>query len=58
VQLAVLGQAFDGRDLAALRLKRQHRAALDRLAVDVDDAGAALAGVAADVGPGEMEMLA
>ncbi len=36
----------------------QHVARLDRPAVDVDGAGAALRGVAADMGAGQVEMLA
>src|SRR5690606_6126589 len=58
VQLAVLGQTLDRGHLGALRPRRQHGADLDRLAVDVDRAGAALAGVAADVGAGQIEVLA
>ena len=59
VQLVgALGQALDGEHLRALGLDRQHGAGLHRLAVDVDDAGAALAGVAADMGAGHAEMLA
>src|SRR6266566_352474 len=53
VELITLGHAFDGRKAAAVRLDGEHRAALDRLAVDVDRAGAALAGVAADVRSGQ-----
>jgi len=58
VQRAVLGQALDGRDAAAFGLGGQYRARLDGAAVDVDDARAALAGVAADVGAGQAEMIA
>src|SRR5918996_3555417 len=58
VQLAVLRQALDGGDLRALGLYREHGAALHRFAIDVDHAGAALAGVAADVGAGQIELLA
>ena len=58
VQLAVFGQAFDGRDLRLRGLQREHGAALHRHAVDVHDARAALAGVAADVGAGQIEVLA
>ena len=36
----------------------ERRAGLDRLAVDVDDAGAALRGVAADMGAGEAQVFA
>ena len=46
------------RDLAAVGLDREDRAALDALAVEVDDAGAALAGVAADVGAGQPKIVA
>ena len=42
----------------AVRLDREHRAGLHGLAVDVDGAGAALARVAADVGTGQVEILA
>src|SRR6478752_1455675 len=51
------GEALDRRDAAAVRLDREHRAALHGVAVDVDGAGAALARVAADVGAGELEVL-
>ena len=44
--------------LGAVGLDGEHRAALHGLAVDVDGAGAALARVAADVGAGELEVLA
>src|SRR5258708_5318426 len=53
VQLAVRGQAFDGRHLRAVGLDGEDGARLDGLAVDEDRAGAALAGVAADIGAGE-----
>ena len=58
VQLAALGEPLDRGDLRAVGLDREHRARLDRPAVDVDGAGAALAGVAADVRAGEPELLA
>src|SRR5262245_42499093 len=58
VELAALRQALDRGDLGALGLDREHRAGLDRLAVDVDGARAALAGIAADVRSGEPEVLA
>ena len=56
---AVLGQALDGRDLArpsqeaASIVQRLHRAA-----VEMHHAGAALAGVAADMRAGEPQVLA
>ena len=53
-----VGQALDGRDVGAVRLDGEHRARLDRPPIDVDGAGAALAGVAADVGAGQVEVLA
>ena len=56
--VVAVGEALDGRDLGAVGLDGEHRARLDRPAVDVDGAGAALAGVAADVGAGQVEVLA
>src|SRR6186997_2324189 len=56
-QLAVGGESLDRRHLRALGLHREHHAALHRLAVDVDGARAAVAGVAADVRPGEPEVV-
>src|SRR5262249_52833054 len=44
---AILRQAFDGGDLAALGAERRHQAGVERLAVDVDRTGAAVARVAA-----------
>src|SRR5690242_8388694 len=58
MELAALLQAFDRGDLAAVRLHGEHGARLHRLAVQVHRAGAAVAGVAADVGPGHAEVLA
>ncbi len=49
---------FDRPDLASVRLDGQHRARLDGHAVHVDGAGTALAGVAADVGAGQVEVFA
>src|SRR2546430_6584458 len=57
VQLAILGQALDRGQALALGLDGEHRAALHRLAVDVDCAGAALACIAPDVRPGEPEVV-
>ena len=45
-------------DVGALDLPGEDRAGLHRLAVDVHDAGAALRGVAADMGAGEPQVLA
>src|SRR5664279_4398718 len=58
MQLAVLGEPFDRRDGAALHLRREHRARLDRAPVHVHGAGAALRGVATDVGAGQLQGLA
>src|SRR5262245_16552013 len=55
MQLAVRGQPLDGGERRAVGLRRQHRAALDRLAVDEDGAGPAARGVAADVRAGQPE---
>ena len=49
MQDAVPRQPLDGGDMAALRLRRQHRAGFDRGSVQVDDTAAALRGVAADM---------
>src|SRR4051812_47860830 len=51
-------ETFDGGDCGTLGLYCQHGAALDRAAIDMDDAGAALAGVAADMGSRQSKMLA
>ena len=51
-------QPLDGADRAAARLHGQHQAARDRLAVEVDGAGAAVAGAAAFLGSGQAQVLA
>src|SRR5260370_33629087 len=53
MQLAVGGHAFDRGQVPTLSLDREHRAALDGLAVDQDRARAALARVASDMSAGE-----
>src|SRR3546814_14647465 len=58
MQLVAVRQALDRGDLGAVGLHRQQRTGLGGVAVDVDDAGAALAGVAADMGPGQAQVLA
>ena len=58
VQGAGVGQAFDGLDIAAFALHREVGAALDGLAVNVHRAGAAVAGLAADVGAGQAHLFA
>ena len=50
--------AFDGQHLAAIGLRRQHSARLDRAVVEVHGAAATLRGVAADVGAGQCELIA
>src|SRR5580700_1194912 len=52
------GQPLDGQHSGAFELQRQHGARFRRLAVDVDDAGAALRGVAADMGASEPQVFA
>ena len=52
------GHALDRRDRGAVRLDGEHRAGLDRLAVDGHGARAALRGIAGDVGPGQVQVLA
>ena len=47
---AVTRQAFDGDDVAAVGLHGQHRTGLDAVAVEVNGARTAVAGVAADHG--------
>ena len=58
MQRAGRGETLNRCHLRALGLRREQRARLDRAAVDVDHAGAALAGVAADVGAGEVQVFA
>ena len=58
VQFVAFRDAFDGGDIGAVGLSDQHGAGLDRPAVDMDDAGAALAGIAADMGTGQVQMFA
>ena len=55
MELAVLREALDRRDLRAVGLDREDRAGLHGLAVEEHRARAALAGVAADVGAGQAE---
>src|SRR5262249_952565 len=50
--------AFDGAHVGAVRLHREDGARLDRLAVEIDRAGAAVAGLAADVRAGDVEVVA
>jgi len=48
-----LADPFNGHDLTSLGLHRQHRAALDGQTIEQDHAAAALAGIAAHLGPRE-----
>src|SRR5439155_11656803 len=57
-QLPVRGEAFDGDDLRPVGLDGEEHAALHRASVHQDRAGAAVAGVAADVGAGQVEVVA
>src|SRR4030095_12808070 len=57
LQLAVLGQSLDRRDIGAVHLDGEEGAGLDGVAVHEDRARAALARVAADVGPGQADRL-
>src|SRR5215471_9704456 len=52
MQLAVLGKAFDGRDLRAGRSADRKRARLRRHAIDMDCAGTALGDAATVLGSG------
>src|SRR5882757_196012 len=58
VQFVALRDTLDGGDAGAVGLPDQHRTGLDRPAIDMHDAGAALAGVAADMGAGQVKMIA
>jgi hypothetical protein len=58
VQCARLAQSFDGQDVVAFGLRREHRAGLYGLPVHMDDAGTALAGVAADMRAGKVQTFA
>jgi hypothetical protein len=51
MQLAVLGETFDGGDLTTGGSERRHQARMDRLAVEPNRTGAAIAGVAALLDP-------
>ena len=55
---AVPGQALDGEDVAARDLAQRHQTGANLLAVEQHRAGAAIAGVAADLGADQPELLA
>src|ERR671930_2012899 len=58
MQLAVVGETLDRRDLAAVGLDCEHGARLHGAAVEMDRAGAADRRVAADLRPGQAEVVA
>jgi hypothetical protein len=58
VQITVLSETFDRRDLGTVSLYGEDGAALHGPAVHEDRAGAALAGIASNVGAGEVEHVA
>ena len=58
IELVAVRQAFDGADLLAVRLHREHQARAHRLAVDEHRAGAADAVLAADMRAGLPAILA
>src|ERR1017187_3607064 len=55
IEIAAGGETFDGLDVLALCFHREIEAGVDRLAVDENRAGAALALLAGTLGPGEAE---
>src|SRR5712691_2994871 len=58
MQRRSLGQALDRRDLRPIALDGEDRAGLHTVAVELDGARPAVAGVAADMGPGEPRQIA
>src|SRR5438128_1878144 len=58
VQVTVLGESFDGEDLASISLHREHGAGFDGFAVHGHCASAADRSFTADVRPGEPGYLA
>ena len=57
-EIAIRGQPLNGGDLRAIGLHRECGARLDSDAIHADHAGAALAGIAANLGSGEVQSLA
>src|SRR5438477_6854587 len=57
MQRVARGEALDSHDLCPARLHCKHGARLDRTAVKMDGAAAALAGVAANMRSGEAELI-
>ena len=58
IEFAVVFEALDRADVVPARHRGEHRARLHRIAVHGDDARAAVAGVAAPVGPGQAQLVA
>jgi len=58
VEFAVFRYAFDGGDLGAVGLHREHRAAFYGIAIEMNDAGTALTGITTDVRTGQFQGLA
>ena len=58
MQLAVFGHTFNGYEVCAIRLDREHRAGLHCQTIAQDRAGAADAGLAADVRAGQIAVIA
>jgi len=56
MQLAILRQTFNGGDLRAVSLNRQHRTGFDTISVNMDGAGTALAGITTNVSAGQSEI--
>jgi hypothetical protein len=57
MQLAILGEAFNGGNFGTIGLNGQGGARFDGHAIHVNGTGTALAGVAADVGTGKAEVI-
>ena len=57
-EVAAIGKAFDRRNFSAVALCGEDRAAFEGLSILVNDASTALAGIAADMGTGQTQMLA
>jgi hypothetical protein len=57
MQMAIGGETFDRGDMGPIKRERERRAALDRTAIDMHNASAALARVAADMSPSQAKML-
>jgi hypothetical protein len=58
MKIAIFCETFDGQDFRTFGLSGKHGARLHRAAIDMNDAGAALARVAADMRAGETKLIA